>query len=98
MNQLTTRDLLDGYHNPEFAGFGYYGAREIANEKNPALVAEVDQFVLDVANRRGLTANQLFEWANSRVGRWFADDMLTSAPYQYRVNRATKHGLLPGLV
>lgn len=64
----------------EFAGFGYIGGRRIALNGSdpecpaqPELVAQTDERLVDLASVRGWTEDELFAWANSRLGRWFAD-------------------------
>ena len=73
---LTTADLDSMYRNDEWEGFGYLGGRRIATaEGKLAEVTEADARVLADANVNGLTAEELFAWANSKKGRWFADCM-----------------------
>ena len=69
---LTTADLDRMYRNDEWEGFGYLGERR--HQTQEARDA-ADTKVLAEANRLGLTADQLFEWANSRPGRWYGDCM-----------------------
>ncbi len=65
-----------------FLGFGYIGERRsaleaIATGEWPASaaadVAAADQAVLEAAASRGWDEDRLFDWANSKNGRWFAD-------------------------
>ncbi len=49
-------------------GFGYLGSRQYADD---AEVALADAFVFDVT--ADWTDDELFTWANSKDGRWFAD-------------------------
>jgi hypothetical protein len=79
---LTTADLEAMYRNDEWEGFGYLGGRRnaLSNEDpespaQPERVAEADAKALAEANRLGMTAEQLFEWANSKMGRWYGDSM-----------------------
>jgi hypothetical protein len=55
-------------------GFGYLGERrnQLAIGHADA-VAAADAVVIATANRKQLSDEQLFEWANSKNGRWFAD-------------------------
>lgn len=53
-----------------FLGWGYIGERRHLSEANRAAA---DKLILDNANRYGATADQLFEWANSKEGRYYAD-------------------------
>ena len=80
---LTLADLIAGYNHEDFGGYGYLGGRRDALSNlaykvditaGLAEIAAADQFVLDTANSRGWDAERLFQWANSRDGRHFADD------------------------
>lgn len=80
--ELTTADFDRMTANDEWLGFGYLGARRNTLTSNdpeapadPALVAAADAKALAEANRLGLTHEQLFDWANSRVGRYYGDCM-----------------------
>lgn len=56
----------------EFEGFGYIGERATAiEERGAAAVEAIDRQVLALAEKAGLDDEQLFEWANSRLGRYF---------------------------
>lgn len=79
---LTLTDLIAGYNHEDFGGHGYLGGRQNALSNlaykvdmaaGLAELAAADQFVLDTANGRGWDAERLFQWANSRDGRYFAD-------------------------
>lgn len=72
---LTTADLDKMLNDDRWLGFGYLGGREIARQKGDDITA-ADQAALETANALGFDYEQLFEWANSKPGRWFADDML----------------------
>jgi hypothetical protein len=37
------------------------------------LVAVADQDAVDAANRLSMTYLEMFDWANSKVGRWYGD-------------------------
>lgn len=74
MNNTTTTttyrtfdEMADDY---EFAGFGYIGGREYLTTKARAAA---DAFVVAHAIGSGWTDEDLFAWANSRMGRHFAD-------------------------
>lgn len=57
-----------------FGGFGYIGGRQLAlADGHTADVAAADAYVLAAAERLGWDTEQLYTWANSRLGRWFAD-------------------------
>jgi hypothetical protein len=83
--KLTVQDILAGYDNDEWLGFGYLGERSNAldgsdpeSPARPERVALVDQFIVDQANARGWTADRLFTWLNSKDARHFADQALSS--------------------
>lgn len=78
LNAMTERD--------EWLGFGYLGERRILDsaKEEPEefdldivtnMVAEADMRAVDDANEHGLTLDQLFDWANSKYGRWYGDCM-----------------------
>jgi hypothetical protein len=73
--------------NEAWEGFGYLGGRNIALTSTdpeapalPAVVAVVDDYLITETTVRGWTEQELFDWANSRLGRWFADATLINAP------------------
>lgn len=90
-------------------GFGYLGERRnfIATMHEagvPANVsayrlADVDELVQSEAAAKELTYDQLFAWANSKAGRWFADLFLGAAnpvaSWTDLLNQAARHDLLP---
>lgn len=61
------------YLNEEWLGFGYLGERR--NQTDDRLVRTADVKAIDEANRLGLTHAELFDWANSKNGRWYGDCM-----------------------
>lgn len=71
-------------------GFGYLGARHsfiaglvesgLTLKQGADWLAEVDEAVHNAAAAEGLTYDQLFTWANARVGRWFGDVMFGAGP------------------
>jgi hypothetical protein len=69
---LTTADIERMTQDENWFGYGYLGERRHATAEQ---VAAADAKALDAANRIGLTYEQMFEWANSKVGRWFGDCM-----------------------
>jgi hypothetical protein len=73
---LTTADIERMYDHEDWAGRGYLFERSYQDDAEK--VAAADAKALDAANRLGLTYEQMFEWANSRVGRWFGDCMFGS--------------------
>lgn len=65
-----------------WGGFGYLGMRRSRLESTdpeappePERVAETDAAILNLATERGWDYERLFEWADSKNGRWFADAM-----------------------
>jgi hypothetical protein len=71
-----TFDRMTG--DNRWLGFGYLGERDhMLNSTDPdspaqpELVATTDQRILEVT--ADWTADELFHWANSKDGRWFAD-------------------------
>lgn len=79
-NNLTTADLDRMANDDRWLGFGYLGERrnlltstDPEAPANPTLVEATDQRVIDAANGWGWTYDELFAWANSKNGRWFAD-------------------------
>jgi hypothetical protein len=83
-------------------GFGYLGERRNMLDTTdpdapgrPDLVEAADQRVIDTANERGWDYDRLFEWANSKDGRWFGDVMFGSGEHlDGAFARATGWGLL----
>lgn len=73
---LTTADIERMHDHENWHGFGYLGERSYQDDAEKVAVA--DAKALDAANRLGLTYEQLFDWANSKVGRWFGDCMFGS--------------------
>lgn len=53
-------------------GWGYLGERRRSGA-TPERIAEVDAAVLDYANAADWDYEDLFRWANGRLGRWFGD-------------------------
>lgn len=77
---LTVADLDWAARDQRWLGFGYLRGRQVALTStdpeapaNPALVADTDRRVIEHANARGWTYDQLFDWCNSKHGRWLAD-------------------------
>jgi hypothetical protein len=79
---FTTADLEAMYRNDEWLGFGYLGerrneltSRDAESPARPDLVAIADNMAIAEANRLGLTPAEFFDWANSKLGRWYGDCM-----------------------
>lgn len=77
----TTFDAMTA--REDWLGFGYLGGRRNALTSTdpeaparPEVVARVDARILSEADQLGWSAEDLFAWANSRNGRWFADATL----------------------
>ena len=80
MTHFTPADLDRFEASISWSGFGYLGSRQahraaIADGEIPAddLLARADQMLLDHANRHGLKELALFDWCNSKTGRWYGD-------------------------
>jgi hypothetical protein len=84
---LTTADILAGYDNDEWMGFGYLGERRNAQDTSdpeatpatPERIAAVDALILDAANAQGWDRARLFQWSNSRAARHWADQVIWDA-------------------
>jgi hypothetical protein len=71
-SKITKADILAGYNNPGWNGFGYLGDRK-RTQASKALIAKADARLLQEANAAGWTHEQFFTWLNSKYGRWYAD-------------------------
>lgn len=90
---LTTADIDRMTNDDRWLGWGYLGERE--RNSGPAQHA-TDQRVIEFANHRGLTYDELFAWANSKDGRWFGDVMFGGAgAFEARWQEAVRHNLHP---
>ena len=69
----TITDLDNMTDDERWLGFGYLGERERCEDAE--LVTAVDALVIGYATRNGWNTDDLFEWANSKLGRWFGDSM-----------------------
>lgn len=84
----TISHVFDSMTNDErWLGFGYLGGRRSALDGSdpecparPDLVADADRQILDYAVAHNWDREQLFEWANSKDGRWFADCAFGGSP------------------
>lgn len=81
----TTADFDKMMKNEMWLGFGYLGERRNTLTSTdpecparPDLVAKADAAAVAEANRLGLTDAELFDWANSRTGRYYGDCMFGS--------------------
>lgn len=70
---------------PDWLGFGYLGERNTADAE---VVASVDRQVLSWT--REWTYEELFDWANSKLGRWFGEELLHGGDW----DTAIRMGLL----
>lgn len=64
IDKMTLRD--------DWGGWGYLGERE-RSKQNAEMVNRADTMLLNHAVMRGLTEEELFQWANSKDGRWYGD-------------------------
>jgi len=78
---LTRDDIQLAYGNGEWKGYGYLGERSRAAVTISHLEA-VDNAALAVANAKRWTAAQLFDWLDSKLGRWYAESALYPMPGQ----------------
>ena len=75
-----TRIFARMERDDRWLGYGYLGERrshlDDSDPGAPALtveVADADDAILEVTRDMGWTYDDLFTWANSKDGRWFAD-------------------------
>lgn len=67
--QLTRDDLDAALNDERHMGYGYAGRRYLSRARRE----EMDRAVVRQANALGWTYEDLFEWANSKHGRWACD-------------------------
>lgn len=77
--ELTVNHIRCAYDREEWLGFGYLG------ERRSALGEEIDvslgdYVVIGHANENGWSEDDLFEWLNSKLGRWFGEQAFRSGP------------------
>jgi hypothetical protein len=66
-----TADVFDRMtFDDRWSGYGYIGERDRVDD---AAAAAADQRIIEIVNNKGWDYERLFEWANSKRGRWFAD-------------------------
>jgi hypothetical protein len=70
--KLTTEDLTTALNDDRHQGWGYAEADLIGSTSKRE---RLDRVVVAVANELGMNAEQLFEWTNSKYGRWLTDDV-----------------------
>lgn len=82
--KLSTSDLLQRQRESE--GFGLYGHEVRApmfwcgRSEDPYLAARfVDECAIEVANRLKLDEQTLFDFMNSKLGRWAGDEIASHA-------------------
>lgn len=101
--QAFTTDTFDTFaQRDEFLGFGYIGGRlsELDNSDpeapaRPELVAQTDAAILTFASAWNWTTEELFTWANSKAGRYFADVVFGgTGTFEERFTRAQGFGYL----
>ena len=81
---LTINHLDSMVHHPDWQGFGYLAERQRYKSENPQFCEILDRVVLQRANELGLTESELFEWANSKRGRWYVSSMVRRTHYKWR--------------
>jgi hypothetical protein len=68
---LTVQDLHETLEDPRHGGWGYACvARTFTANK----CAAIDKAIVAVANKEGLTKEELFVWSDSKFGRWLRDE------------------------
>lgn len=74
---LTTELFNQMAEDDRWLGFGYLGERANFLEGNGdvEVVTDADEKAIAEANVMGLDEDELFEWANSKNGRWYGDCM-----------------------
>jgi hypothetical protein len=79
IKKLTTRDLLERQRNSD--GYGLYG-HEVRSPvcwlqaDDPYLATKtLDETIVQVANKLKFDAERLFEFMNSKLGRWAGDEL-----------------------
>jgi len=71
-NEITFYDILEGYDNPAWLGWGYLGERKTHLDDH-RFTFWADQLAVDLANEQHMTHEEFFHWLNSRYGRLFGD-------------------------
>ena len=67
---LTYNDLLNALQDERHLGNGY-SIRSYTTD--PRKVVAMDEMVILMANKEGWTSNELFEFTNSKTGRYVVD-------------------------
>lgn len=70
--QLTAVDLIDALEDERHHGFGYATRRSVPYFR----LLELDREVIRQANTHQFTKEELFEWTNSKLGRWLVDEIV----------------------
>lgn len=91
MSTNTYRTFEQMTTDPKWEGWGYLGGRERAMDEGHD-VTDADRQVIEHAEAHGWTDADLFTWANSRSGRWFAEAITDPA---YRTRHAAKLLVVP---
>lgn len=98
---LASQRIVALEKNEEWGGFGYLGERRhvhqsiVSSEWPDTMwnrIAEADAFVILRAGKNGWDDDLLFEWANSRAGRHFADEVFGRDDVDYPL-AARRNGL-----
>lgn len=89
MNKLTTKDLLIRERNAD--GYGLHGheVRQAMfwageNEDPYSIPRLIDEAVLMLAGRLHFDADTVFEFMNSKLGRWAGDEILGHSKYDQK--------------
>lgn len=71
---LTDSDLTRALNDERHGGYGFRSAlAEGALAHDAAVYVACRALVIQFANERGWTPEQLFTWADSKLGRWFGE-------------------------
>jgi len=70
---LTAADVAATLDDPRHEGWGY--GCSVRYQVPEQVVADLDAAVAAVANELRLTPEQLFQWSDSKHGRWLWDDV-----------------------
>jgi len=93
---LTVADLHATLADERHLGWGYACTSDLPQGKRDAL----DRAIVGVANEEGLTAEELFDWSNSKWGRWLTDDLMgrNGRPTRANVRRYLTRAIITDLI
>jgi hypothetical protein len=97
MTRLTVADLHATLADERHLGWGYACTSDITSTYKRAAL---DRAIVGVANEEGLTAEELFQWSNSKWGRWLTDDIIgrDGQPSRATVRRYITRAILDDLI